>query len=239
MNTAPVNVPAAPRANPFAKLGLLIGLAAWHWMMSSGGTASAAPQVVQTATAKATHIAFIGNSLTLHPANKELDWPNHWGMAASAQARDYAHLTGAALKLPVSVFSFSSLEQDPVANVGRIAEVAPRIDATTLVVVELGDNVQPARLAPFAGAYNALLTTASRGLRLVCLSTWWRNPSTDAVIRQQCMLRGGRYVDIGDIYSDPASGDRQGARFANAAVNAHPHDWGMARIAERVAAALR
>ncbi|WP_218510546.1 hypothetical protein [Variovorax sp. dw_308] len=221
----------------FAKLGLLIGLAAWLWITPVGNTAIAATPPAPEA--KATRIAFIGNSLTLHPENKALDWPNHWGMAASAQASDYAHLTGDALKLPVSVFSFSSLEQDPVANAGRIAEMAPRIDATTLVVVELGDNVQPANLAPFAAAYSKLLATASRGLRLVCLSTWWRNPSTDAIIRQECMLRGGRYVDIGDIHPDPASQDRQGTQFANAAVNAHPHDWGMARIAERVAAALR
>jgi hypothetical protein len=221
----------------FAKLGLLIGLAACHWITPVGNTATAAPPATPTDTA--TRIVFIGNSLTLHPASKDLDWPNHWGMAASTQDRDYAHLTGAALKLPVSIFSFSSLELDPVANVPRIAEVAPVIDATTLVVVELGDNVLPAKLGPFAGAYGKLLTTASRGLRVVCVSTWWRNPSTDAVIRQQCMLRGGRYVDIGDIFSDPASQDRQGTQFSNAAVNAHPHDGGMARIADRVAAALR
>ena len=211
------------------------GVFACQRIASAGGAAVAAP----LAAPKATRITFIGNSLTLHPENKELGWPNRWGMAASAQARDYAHLTGAELKLPVSVLSFSSLELDPVANAGRVAEVAPQVDASTLVVVELGDDVQPAKLALFTKAYGNLLASAARGLRLVCLSTWWRNPETDAAIRQQCTSHGGRYVDIGDIHADPGSQDRQGAQFANPAVNAHPHDWGMARIAERVAAALR
>ncbi|MEJ8856526.1 hypothetical protein WKW79_18260 [Variovorax robiniae] len=221
----------------FAKLAVVIGLATCQGLSSTSGTAQAAPPAAPTA--KATRITFIGNSLTLHPASKELEWPNHWGMAASAQARDYAHLTGAALKLPVSILSFSSLELDPVANAGRIAEVGPLVDASTLVVVELGDNVQAAKLGAFTEAYGKLLASAGRGLRLVCLSTWWRNPATDAVIRQQCTSRGGRYIDIGDIHADPSSQDRQGPQFANPAVNAHPHDWGMARIAERIAAALR
>ncbi|MEJ8847283.1 SGNH/GDSL hydrolase family protein [Variovorax rhizosphaerae] len=221
----------------FAKLGLVIGLAACHWVTPTDNTAIAATSAAPAP--KPTRIAFIGNSLTLHPESKELGWMNHWGMAASAQARDYAHLTGAALKLPVSVVNLSNLELDPVTNAGRLAEVAPRIDATTLVVVELGDNVRAAHLASFTEIYAKLVATAAQGLRLVCLSTWWRNPSTDAVIRQQCTSHGGRYVDIGDIHADPASQDRQRTQFANPSVNAHPHDWGMARIAERVAAALR
>ncbi|MET3373582.1 alpha-galactosidase [Variovorax boronicumulans] len=183
-------------------------------------------------------ITFIGNSLTLHTPKKELGWSNSWGMAASAQDRDYAHRTGAALGLPVSVFNLAALESDPENNLSRIAEVTRDIRATTVVVVELGDNVQPASQEKFIDAYERLLD-AAKGLQLICLSTWWKNEPLDRVLEQQCVSHGGRYVHIGDIRADAARLDAGGPQFSDPGVNAHPHDSGMAMISERIVAAVR
>jgi len=59
------------------------------------------------------------------------------------------------------------------------------------------------------------------------------------MIKAACTERGGRYVFIGDIRIDPANQDGQGVQFRNRGVNAHPHDWSMARISERIVAAAR
>lgn len=184
-------------------------------------------------------VVFVGNSLTLHVESVELGWPNHWGMAASAQRNDYAHLTGFALGFPVTVINMAGLETDTPAHLVRLPEIARSIDRDTFVVVQLGDNVQATALNDFKPAYGRLLDTVGGSARLACVSTWWRNAAADALIREQCTLRGGRYVYIGDIHTDPASQDGRGPRFAIEAVNAHPHDWGMARIAQRLVEALR
>ena len=206
----------------------------------AGLSADRATTPLKTGASSApTKIVFVGNSLTLHVESVELGWPNHWGMAASAQRNDYAHLTGFALGVPVTVINMSGLETGTPTHVERLPEIARSIDRDTFVVVQLGDNVPAAALNDFKPAYGRLLETAKGSARLACVSTWWRNTATDAFIREQCTLRDGRYVYIGDIHTDPASQDGQGPRFAIAAVNAHPHDWGMARIAQRLVQALR
>jgi hypothetical protein len=129
--------------------------------------------------------------------------------------------------------NFGGLELDPAAGASRIPEYAARVGPATAVTVQLGDNAQAS--SGFAAAYGRLLDAVGHAARLACVSTWWENPSQDAVIKQQCEARGGTYVYIGDIF--PTRQDDVG-RYVNAGVDRHPHDWGMARIAERVAAAL-
>jgi hypothetical protein len=46
---------------------------------------------------KADRILFLGNSLTLHGPKPEIKWTGNWGMAASAQDKDYVHLLTAAI----------------------------------------------------------------------------------------------------------------------------------------------
>ncbi|MEI6540199.1 MAG: hypothetical protein WCO86_11845, partial [Planctomycetota bacterium] len=41
---------------------------------------------------KADRILVLGNSLTLHGPKAEIGWAGNWGMAASAQDKDYVHL---------------------------------------------------------------------------------------------------------------------------------------------------
>ena len=162
-------------------------------------------------------------------------------MAASSAATDYAHLVGEALHLwSPSYINFAALERDPAANRSRIAQLTAAIDDATAVTIQLGDNASPdpARLADFTAAYHELLDAASRGRTLVCVSTWWELWAKDTMIRQACEARGGTYVYIGDIRYDPGNRDRfEGPQYADPSIQDHPHDWSMARIAERVIAA--
>lgn len=190
-------------------------------------------------TFDATKGVFIGNSITDSPANPAVGWDHTSGMAASSAQTDYAHTVGEALHLwAPSYVNFAALERDPAANLARIAELTAGIDHLTAVTIQLGDNVAPDRLADFKPAYEALLDAASRGRTLVCVSTWWELWAKDTMIKDACEARGGTYVYIGDIRYDPKNRDQfEGPQYADPSIQDHPHDWSMARIAERVIAA--
>ena len=197
----------------------------------------------------AASLAIIGNSITFVPRTPGL-WEHDGGMAASDADHDYAHLVarGMSIASPL-ITNFADLERNPADAINKIdtatpvkeqiATVTAGIDAKTAVVIQLGDNAAPADLAQFGAAYAALLDAASARLALVCVSTFWEHTGKDAVIKAACEAHGGSYVYIGDIFRDPANRDLlDGPQYANATVKAHPHDWSMARIAERVLSAL-
>jgi hypothetical protein len=181
----------------------------------------------------------LGNSITQHGYDSSIGWTGTWGMAASAQANDFVHLTGVALNLPPSANNIATIEQNPSAAAGTLGTIGPLVGKGTDVVVELGDNVMDADLATFQPVYAQLLSAASARRSLVCLSTFWQRSDIDQMIQAQCAAAGGTYVYIGDIYTNPANPDYQGTpAFSDPAVNMHPHDWSMNQISIRIAAAL-
>ena len=175
-----------------------------------------------------TSLLFLGNSLTYRePFTEDGGWPGG-GMAASSLSNDYAHLTGAALGLPVATYNVAEgVEHSKAFQM-------PDVPKDSAVVVELGDNAPADNLAPFAASYTNLLDAVA-GHELVCVSTWWRNDQKDAIIKDACRAHGGTFVYIGDLF--PVRQDDVG-RYANPDVDAHPHDWGMSMIAQRVIQAL-
>jgi len=42
-------------------------------------------------------VLFLGNSITKHGPKADIDWTGNWGMAASAETKDFVHLVTAAL----------------------------------------------------------------------------------------------------------------------------------------------
>lgn len=175
----------------------------------------------------------IGNSLTYHWPNPAIGWTGSWGMAASAPEKDFAHLTAAALGVPLTAFNFSAIEYILPVPFDHVPEMTKGIDAQTAVVVELGDNALDGRLADFEAGYSALLDATKGAKRLVCTTTWWRGQARDDVIRRQCVAHGGTVVEIADIFKG-----RLGL-YADPSVDTHPGDVAMAEISRRVTAALK
>ena len=163
----------------------------------------------------------IGNSITRMVPKPELLWFGFRGMAASSEDKDFAHLVGAALRLPLTTVHVGRLEYDASAPLPRVS-----VRPSTVVVVELGDN-------GFAPRYADLLASVKNGAALVCTSTWWARIETDKRMQPLCEAAGGRWVYIGDIYRG-----RRGVNFDDG-VDRHPGDVDMAEIARRVLLAIR
>lgn len=244
---------ATEHSSPFAyrfypETGVYLGVAlensayAMNGVYVMGGDFGPEPAFVGlVSTFDATKGVFIGNSITFSPANPSVGWDHASGMAASSAETDFAHIVGEALHLwSPSFINFAALERDPAANRSRIAELTAGIDHLTAVTIQLGDNASPdpARLTEFTAAYHQLLDAARHGRTLVCVSTWWELWAKDTMIKEACEARGGTYVYIGDIRYDPKNRDPfDGPQYADPSIQDHPHDWSMARIAERVIAA--
>lgn len=213
-----------------AALALSVMLSACGGGGTTGAAAEDEAPSKTPASAQPSSLIFIGNSITLME-----DWGR--GASASVPETDYVHMTATALKLPFAAKNFASLEQNPTDAFNHVDMTTPvgqqiitttkDVNATTAVVVELGDNAL--NFDGFAVNYAQLLTYVKVANRFVCVSTWWGNADKDKIIKTACESAGGKYVYIGDIYPDAA----------NVGAYVHPNDAGMAKIAQRVAAALQ
>jgi hypothetical protein len=188
-------------------------------------------------------IVAMGNSITRHGPAPALRWQGDWGMAASSVSTDYVGQVGervrqhSGVRPTLSRISVATLEREPEGNNVPRA-VLETAQFGQLVIVALGDNVQPPSLQAFGRAYGSLV----RGSRpkhgvLFCLSTWWGSVATDEVMQAGCAAAGGVFVPIGDLRR---RGDTHGIPFAGISdpgVLAHPNDNAMAAIAERIFAA--
>jgi len=195
-------------------------------------------------------ILFLGNSITLHGPNAEIGWTGNWGMAASAEDKDYVHLVGRALARQTG--SAPSVEVRNIADFernyatydvdGQLKEVFA-FDAD-LVVLAVGENV-PALDSPEAkqklksGVLSLLrCALAKRHPLVVVRSCFWPDATKDDILREACAEAGGVFVDAGPIGRDAANAARSERSFAHEGVGGHPGDRGMQALADAIVAAV-
>jgi hypothetical protein len=181
-----------------------------------------------------TDLVVVGNSITLHGPAPAIGWYGDWGMAAPAANKDFSHIVGATLNVPLSDNNLG-IESEPENSMPQISALADEVGPGTAVILELGDNAPfGGDVAAFGSAYNQLATAMSKGNSLTCVSTWWHYPRIDNIIKLACEAHDGHYVYIGDIFTDPTNPDRQSTTYSDWQVNVHPQEWGHQHIAERV-----
>jgi hypothetical protein len=195
-------------------------------------------------------ILFLGNSITKHGPNATIDWSGDWGMAASAEEKDYVHLltqglaakTGAGPEIMVrniADFERASADYDIA---GKLKDA---IDfPADLIILAIGENVPlpktPEDQAAFQSSVTKLLTAvkADRHPTLLVRSCFWANATKDEALKKACAEAGGVYVDIGALSKDEHNYARSERPFKNAGVAKHPGDQGMAAIATAILEAL-
>ena len=81
--------------------------------LACGGAVGSSPNSGMPAP---TEIVVIGNSLSSHPPEPGIGWSGTWGMAASSAEKDFAHLVGSSLNLPLTTAYFVGIEMTPDAS---------------------------------------------------------------------------------------------------------------------------
>ncbi len=181
----------------------------------------------------------IGNSITFHGPVKNIGWNGNWGMAASEQKNDFAHKVGSSIKRPVTTINFSELEQSPLLAIPKIKDILSQVPSNAIIIIELGDNLQPENAKDFEVGHAQLLKGLSGAPAKVCVSTWWARPEKDDILRKNCEKYGFSFVDIGDVRGIPKPFGYKVIDYGNAGVTDHPQDFSMKVIAERIIAVLK
>ncbi|EPQ3347134.1 hypothetical protein P7U51_004469 [Citrobacter freundii] len=189
-------------------------------------------------------IAFIGNSITRHAPNKELDWSGDWGMGASKKENDYAHRTATMLGVSQSKIYTRNLypfETSADSVVGIIDSLETLLSKSKTIVVQLSENVSATGnggVKQFKKSYSKLISSIPKGKNIFCISSFWKSDETDNVIKSVCNKYGGKYVFIGDIYQNQFA-HQNSVLFTNQGVQVHPNDYSMNLIAERLSEKMK
>jgi lysophospholipase L1-like esterase len=199
-------------------------------------------------------VLFLGNSITKHGPKADIDWSGNWGMAASAEDKDYVHLVIAGLaaksggRAPETmVKNIADFER---AHVGYdiAGKLKDAIDfQADLIIVAIGENVPalktPEEQAAFQESATQLLTALMAGRQpapaLLVRSCFWKNAAKDQSLQQaSTATAGARFVDLSALSGDQTLYARSERSYKNAGVANHPGDKGMAAIAAAILEAL-
>jgi hypothetical protein len=196
-------------------------------------------------------VLFLGNSITRHGPAPKIGWTDDWGMAASAQDKDYVHLVAAGLaelagkKPAVMMANIADFERTLGAYDVEAKLKAELAFKPTLAVVAIGENVAALQTeeakARFRASIDRLLASLKNagGPSLIVRSCFWADPAKDGILRDACAAAGGTFVDIGALGKDESNYARSELKFEHAGVAAHPGDKGMKAIADAILAAVK
>lgn len=216
------------------------------WPLAVPGFAQSAA-TVQSEPRK---VLFLGNSITTHGPKADLDWVGDWGMAASAEAKDYVHLMTKALTErsgkphEVMVVNIADFEGAYAGyDVKGKLKGALQFNAD-LVVVGIGENVRelttPEEKTKFKESMTRLLRTLKKGPQTMLLvrSCFWADEAKDEALQQATREVNGIFVDISALGKDESHYARSEREFKNEGVAKHPGDKGMSAIANALLQAL-
>lgn len=194
---------------------------------------------------------FLGNSITKHGPKADIDWSGNWGMAASAEAKDYVHLVTKALgensgsPPEVMVKNIADFERAYAGYdvAGKIKEAFEF--GADLIIVAIGENVPALKSEDDKAQFKSSVTKLLIGLKadkkqptIVVRSCFWANQAKDEVLQQSCREVGGIFVDIGSLSKDEMNYARSERTFKHQGVANHPGDRGMQVIADALVKAL-
>ena len=195
-------------------------------------------------------ILFLGNSITWHGAKADIGWVGNWGMAASAEDKDYVHLMTSAIarqvgsKPEILVQNIADFERNYATyDVHERMKEFFAFDAD-LVILAIGENVpalgnEDAQAQFKSGVMNILGgALAKRHPIIVVRSSFWADPVKDQVLREAAREAGVIFVDAGPLGREAANAARSERTFTHEGVAAHPGDQGMKALADAMVQAI-
>jgi len=195
-------------------------------------------------------IVFIGNSITTHGPSKKVDWSGNWGMAASAQEKDYVHILTRALTKegeapPEALIRNASAFERGYMTIDLDTELKDVFEfGADLVIIALGENVAGFKSAEEGALFKKSLKSALIRIKeksdplIVIRSCFWASKEKDKILKEIASEVGGRFVDISALCTDESSFARSERDYSHAGVANHPGDKGMKAIADAILRAL-
>lgn len=191
-------------------------------------------------------VAILGNSITLHGPLEKIGWLNNWGMAASAEEKDFAHLLlkrieeGSGGKPQAYIRNIADFERG-YADYDIGSQLKEAIDfRADLIVVAIGENVSTPATDAAKESYRTACEKLLKGLdpsgnaTIIVRSSFWTDEVKDGLIRSACSGVGAEYVDLKGLDGDEKNYARSERKYDHEGVAAHPGDRGMAAIAEAI-----
>ncbi len=195
-------------------------------------------------------ILFLGNSITKHGPAPKIGWEGNWGMAATAEQKDFVHLLAAKIakeaggQPEIKIRNIADFERQPGKYDIRASLKDELALQPNLVIVAIGENVaalpSDEAKATFKQAFASLLQElkTSGNPTIFVRSSFWANPAKDEILQNVCQEAGGIFVDNRNLGSDEANYSRAERKLEHAGVAAHPGDKGMQAIADALWAEL-
>jgi hypothetical protein len=208
---------------------------------------TAEPEVRPAAIRK---ILFLGNSITLHGPKADIGWTGNWGMAASAEDKDYVHLVAQAIARHTG-----SQPQILVTNIADFERNAGTYDVDRhlkehfsfdpdLIVLAIGENVpslgsEESKTQFKAGVMNLLrCALARRHPIIVVRSCFWADATKDDILKQCSDEAGAIFVNAGPLGKETVNAASSERSFTHAGVAGHPGDQGMRALADQIVQAV-
>ncbi|WP_157486817.1 SGNH/GDSL hydrolase family protein [Dyadobacter alkalitolerans] len=184
----------------------------------------------------------MGNSITVHGSSPSIGWYGDWGMAASAQAKDFVHVLKDSIRNKRSEANISYFN---IAN--SFEKVFWKMDTTQfremrqlspdLIILKIGENIDKNLAIKNSLALHLELLVdfiAGDKRTKVCLvGSFWPNPEVDNIFHTVCQKNGWSYVDLNGIYENQSENTAINI-YTNPQVGKHPSDKGMQLIADRI-----
>lgn len=226
------------------RIASVIGSLAFACMRSEGSDLNA------STFAGVRKILFLGNSITLHGPNPSIGWTNNWGMAASAQEKDYVHVVQSAVAeltgaVPDIMIQSGVGFERGYTNFNVEAEYAAAFAfAPDLFVLAIGENVPAFTSEEQKTQFKDGVARIINGVRsqshpiVVVRSCFWASATKDLALSQVSQQAGAIFVNIGALGADESNYARSERYYENAGVGAHPGDKGMSEIANAIVQAV-
>ena len=204
---------------------------------------------IKDSDAQSISILCVGNSILAHGPSESIGWSGSWGMAASAQEKDYFHL----LQQKVADAGYSNVVWSSVGVASLERAIDKRMDydyaseinsmlapsvtkaLPDVVIFQIGENVNQ---DPTRASYELALTKFAE----YCMSV---NPDVQIIFckpfwdgKALCMGAQNAAINLGFTYADLAQFNTNDNKaiglFEHVGVANHPGDKGMANIADEI-----
>ena len=187
-------------------------------------------------------ILYLGNSITLHGINHDIGWHWEWGMAASAEEKDYVHCLNRMIEekeqvsVEYKVRNIADFEREPetydLENLAELRDWSPDV-----LILRICENTPEEKVDAFGTAFLKLIRYFQiPDIRIYAVGPFWKHDRKEAYIRQAGEMLGVTYVSLEHLHSQEYQAI---GLFEHPGVAGHPSDKGMQAIADAIFDAMK